>query len=386
MKNNRYLIVSPDYPPPLIGGSLVYVHSLVDNCPTPLDILTAPLPKGLSEITAKRHRVIRLKLLRNSHNPSRYSLVLMYFSLFIWTIWKNIYSPYKLMVLNPGVIGNSLLILSSKIVRVPVIVIAYAEELSTVLKGKGLKAFIKQFMLKKIYKKAHGFLVVCDFAKDTLTSLGIRADKIQVLPPPYYEAKMGQACRRTSNTQTYQVLSVGRLISRKGFGYLIDAINLLKEEIPHIKLNIVGGGPEYDHLQKKINLLGLQQIISIKGQIQDSDLKQLYADCDLFVLANTMLDNGDCEGAPLVFIEAGYFGKPVIGGPEGGASTMIRDGINGILVDPKNTRLLADKIKLILTNPELGKKMGAAGTKLAINDHNPKNAGLSFEKILRDFS
>ena len=381
---NKYLLVSPDYPPPLVGGSLVYVHSLVENCPESLDILTSQMPAGCQEVTSSRHRLIRSRFLVDSHNPSWRKLFRMYVYMVLWVFVHNLRGRYKTVIVNPGVVGNSLLILTLKVLRIPVIGIGYAEELSTVIHGDGWKRRIKRTLMKAGYRRADGFVVVCDFAKNILMALGLPPERICTLPPPYYVNKLGEGGRKEMGG--HHVLSVGRLIPRKGFGYLIEAIGLLKDEIPDIRLTIVGGGDEREKLEEKIRVLGLSQSIEIRGQVPDEELRQLYATCDLFVLANLMLENGDCEGAPLVFTEAGSFGTPVIGGIEGGTSTMISDGENGFLVNPKNIQELAGKIRHVLLNPELGRALGEGGLQKSRRDHDPVKAGDFFHRMLQDFS
>ena len=70
----RFLLISPDFPPPLVGGSVVWLHMLLSNCETGFDILTGPIRPGLSEMNYPMHRVIRTPLFKDSHDPSKWQL------------------------------------------------------------------------------------------------------------------------------------------------------------------------------------------------------------------------------------------------------------------------------------------------------------------------
>lgn len=381
MQKNKYLLVSPDYPPPLVGGSLVYVHGLVENCPEPMDILTTTLNNGHQEITNPRHRVIRSRFLVQSNDPPRLRLLLMYVYMLGWVFVKNLGARYDAVIVNPGVIGNSLLILLLKLMRVPVIGVGYAEELTTSLKGRGFKSLVKRKLLSFAYQWANGFLVVSHFAKNILQSLKVDPESVIVIPPSLHSSK--QTHNRTKSSSGHHILSVGRLIRRKGFNYLIGAVARLKRDFPEIRLTIVGGGDEKKNLLRQIAAEGLQNNVEILSGLSDEKLNRYYTECDLFVLANLMLENGDCEGSPTVFIEANAYGMPVIGGIEGGTATVIEDGRNGFLVNPRDIETLAQKIMVLLQDKELRKKMGAAGLEKITQENDPKKAGLEFSQFIQ---
>lgn len=360
----------------------MYVYGLVQNCPENIDIMTGPLQRGESEITDPRHRVLRRRFLVKSNEPSRLRLLLMYSYLMAWAFLGGAKSKYDAVVVNPGVVGNSLLALILKVMGVRVVGMGYAEEMTTVLKGAGLKARIKRFLMKRGYPRCDGFIVVCDFAKRLLEEMGVDGSKIAVIPPTLNAQKV-RAQRNEVNDN--HILSVGRLIKRKGFHYLIDAVSLVKKEVPDVRLTIVGGGPETKALSEQISKAGLEDSIELKGAVSDEELSDLYQNCALFVLANYMLPNGDCEGAPTVLIEASACGLPVIGGVEGGTSTVIDDGINGYLVDPQDVELFAQKIRSVLCDANLKNTMGRCGVEKVKRDHDPGTNGMAFSSCVAGF-
>ena len=103
----RCLLISPDFPPPLVGGSLVYLLTLVENCPFEFDVLTGLRNKEFDEVLKKPNKVYRSKLITDSHNPSRLHLFSTYLFMPLWLITKNIKKNYYADLVNPGALGNS---------------------------------------------------------------------------------------------------------------------------------------------------------------------------------------------------------------------------------------------------------------------------------------
>jgi len=113
-------VISPDFPPPFVGGSLVYVYNLVRHYPGRLDVFTSSggrAPIGLGE----RHRLVRSRLLVGSLvDPSRLELLVMY-AYFVVLALRVVASRYDAVLVNPGVVGNGILIPIFKLFRMPVI-------------------------------------------------------------------------------------------------------------------------------------------------------------------------------------------------------------------------------------------------------------------------
>lgn len=134
----------------------------------------------------------------------------------------------------------------------------------------------------------------------------------------------------------FVVLSVSRLVKRKGVEFLIDAVKKINN--PSVKLLVVGDGPEKERLMKLKN----DQII-FTGKVPA--LSPYYEACDVAVLVSYIIpEEGDFEGLGLVLLEAQSFGKPVIGTKSGGIPETFEDDKTGILVPEKNSQVIADAI------------------------------------------
>jgi len=299
---------------------------LIENCEHDFDILTAPLPEGENEISSPQHRIIRKDFLVSSHNPTSFQLFKMYLYLAFFAIKIGVKREYDLVVFYTSAIGNGFFSLLFRVLNVRVILMAFAEEITLAEKAPGLKGALKRFFMKNGYPYAYGFVSICHFAKDLIARMGVDEERICVIPTPILPSK-NLPTSHDNNREGYEILSVGRLIRRKGFNYLIDAVDMIKEDIPDVHFTIVGDGDEMEPLVNQVKTSGLSENVTFAGPIyDDAKMSQMYSQCDLFVLANLMLENGDCEGSPNVLIEASAHGKPVIGGREGGTATAVDEG------------------------------------------------------------
>jgi len=159
----------------------------------------------------------------------------------------------------------------------------------------------------------------------------------------------------------YLILSIGRLVDKKGIEYLIRAMKDVIKVFPNAKLIIGGSGPDMDKLVKICDNLGLNNNVIFVGYIDNSVLPKYYASSDLFVLPSIETKGGDTEGLGVVLLEAMGCGTPVIGSNIGGITDIIVNGINGFLIIPENPQDLSDKIIKILSNNDLRKNISQNG-------------------------
>ncbi|HBH00770.1 MAG: hypothetical protein A2X36_02355 [Elusimicrobia bacterium GWA2_69_24] len=376
-------MVSPAYPPPFVGGSKVWTYNMVENCPEPFDVLTGALKPGCAEVIGPRHGVFRSRFLwdSNTSNPTHLDLLVSYGYMLGWCALRLLRVRYTAVVAGAFDFANGWLFLLGAIMRVPVIGLGNAEEFTLTLHGKGWRNSVKRQWLKLTHRRAAGFVVVCDFCKDVLTSIGVDPRRIHVVPSSINPIRLRP--RTVWRRNGRHVLSVGRLVERKGFHHLIDAVALLRRELPDIRLSIVGDGPWRQRLEETVAREGLAEHVAIRGGLGEEEVADLYGQCDVFVLAHMMLENGDTEGCPTVFSEAAGNGLPVIGGTGGGAETAIVHGMTGYIVDSRNTRELAERIGSLLKDPALVERMGRAGMEKVRRDHDAGKAGARFHESIR---
>ena len=344
------------------------------------------MKKDEKEIVSSKNNIIRKKQIHFSVNPNKFLLFFSYVYQLFWLTMRLRKKSYIAVIANAEVVQNSLIIILCRILGVKTIPISYAEEITGPLYNKTIKSKLKKILLKCAYPKANKHISCCHFAKELLTNkVMVPNDNIKVVPVSYNKEKMiSTIVRNNKKNNTYNILSVGRLVKRKGFAELIDVVKELKVEMPLINLNIVGHGPLELMLKQKVINENLEDYIIINGRLSDKKLSELYKNSDLFILAHRMLDNGDTEGSPITFAEAGFYGLPSIGGINSGASTIIDNNQTGLIIDMKNKELIKDSIRKLFKDRNLMQSMGKAAQKKILFEHTPKKIGKSFEMVLND--
>ncbi len=157
------------------------------------------------------------------------------------------------------------------------------------------------------------------------------------------------------------ILFVGRLESRKGVKYLIDAYKLVAQEIPDIRLIIVGPGTRLrKKYEKHVSKNHLKNVIFI-GYAAYNDLPRYFKTADIVCAPAT-----GWESFGIVLLEAMAVGKPIIASNIEGYASVLNHGIEGLLVPPKNTKKLAGALSTLINDKKLRQKMGAKGRLKAI--------------------
>jgi glycosyltransferase involved in cell wall biosynthesis len=159
-----------------------------------------------------------------------------------------------------------------------------------------------------------------------------------------------------------RLLFVGRIATVKGIEVLLDAIVSLRPQHADLRLTVVGDGPDRGRLEQLASERGLGDAVSFVGSKSQSEVAELLAEHDVFVLPSF------AEGVPVVLMEAMGAGLPVVATQVGGVTELIEDGTNGLLVRPFDTEGLAERVGLLVADPELRRQLGQAGRKTVMTD------------------
>ncbi len=161
------------------------------------------------------------------------------------------------------------------------------------------------------------------------------------------------------------LLTVGRLIPRKGFDTTIRALPTILKRCPNVHYLIVGSGPYEEELRSLTASLDVTEHVTFTGRIPDDELAAHYHTSDLFLMPNRELSDHDTEGFGLVFLEANACGRAVIGGRAGGVVEAVRDKQNGLLVDGTKTDEVAAAVIRLLTDDALRHQIEKQGLQIA---------------------
>ena len=165
------------------------------------------------------------------------------------------------------------------------------------------------------------------------------------------------------------IISVGRLVHRKGQDRLVEAMPRIIKELPDAVLVFVGEGPHRKVLDSLVAKNNLHNNVRFIGRIQYSDLPRYVALGDVFAMpSRSRLFGLEVEGLGIVYLEASACGLPVVGGSSGGAPDAVKDGVTGFVVDGNDINQIADRIIHLLKDPQLRRRMGDAGRDWAVEE------------------
>jgi len=156
------------------------------------------------------------------------------------------------------------------------------------------------------------------------------------------------------------LLSVGRLVEKKGVDLLLAALARLPADL-HWRLVQVGGGPLRGKLERRAKALGIAQRIAWRGPMTQDELLDEYRAADLFALASRITRNGDRDGLPNVLLEAQSQGLACISTAVSAIPELIRDGVTGVLVASESPGELARALGMLIADPGRRRVLGEAG-------------------------
>jgi glycosyltransferase involved in cell wall biosynthesis len=165
------------------------------------------------------------------------------------------------------------------------------------------------------------------------------------------------------NRKALKILSVARLVPKKGIIYQIEAAKVLKAKGVHFELNIIGDGPLRKELQKEIDAADLRREVRLLGSMPQAEVNRYYKYSSIFWHTGIIDPEGDRDGLPNVIPEAMSYALPVISCPDPGAREAVTTRENGIVIDVTNADLLAETVLRLHHDHEFAKELGLNGRK-----------------------
>ena len=194
----------------------------------------------------------------------------------------------------------------------------------------------------------------------TLLPHGVDVDRFCVADPP--------------DGPVLQLLAVGRLVEKKGFEVLVQAM----AQLTGVHLKVVGDGPLRAALQAQAEALALGDRVQFVGRKTHDELPAQYATADMVIVPSVVDRTGDRDGLPNVVLEGMACARPIVGSDVAAISTAVVDGITGVLVPPGDVAALSEAIRLLTRNRSLRHALGAAGRRRAESQFDLDQCGLRF--------
>ena len=176
-----------------------------------------------------------------------------------------------------------------------------------------------------------------------------------IIPTPECKDESLKHIKDKIESKNFNILSVGNLVNTKGFDILIQAFAQLQRQHKNMSLTIIGSGKQQKKLINQIIGLGLEEQINLIPAQPNEIVRNVYECFDLFALPSYS------ETFGIVYLEAMEAGLPVIGVRGQGIDGVVRDGVTGLLCEPKNVSDLVSKIRWAINNCEAATKLACAG-------------------------
>lgn len=232
-----------------------------------------------------------------------------------------------------------------------------------------------------LFRHGELFLPVSSALRSVLLTHGCPPDRTQVHHSGIDCARFEFRVRTRAAGEPTRLLSVARLVEKKGIEYAIAAVGRLQRAGLAVEYDIIGDGPCRLALAQLIETSGLQATVRLLGWRQPEEVQQRLAAAHLLVAPSVTADNGDQEGIPNVLKEAMATGMPVVATYHGGNAELVEHDVSGLLVPERNVEALATALQTLISTPERWSAMGAAGRRRVDAEFDSVTLGHTLDRL-----
>lgn len=359
-KHNVLLMITSDFPP-VSGGQSRYLYDLWGCLPGSETVVLAPKGPGDREVDeGLACEVIRVRL---PFGDSRLGKVVKPFRL-MWKAWKlcrrfRVIGVHSGQVFSAGFAAYSCTLFKG----IPYYPYVHGADLM-----ESRDRLLWGWLLRCILGGAQKVIVNSRFTAEAVEKVGVEARSIQVVHPSidldrFANLENSEEIReRRGWTGRCVVLTIGRLVERKGQDMIIRALPQVVAEIPDIHYVIGGAGPDRERLERLAVEQGVAEHVEFAGFVPESQLVEMYAAADVFAMVSRELpERGDVEGFGIVFLEANAAGIPVLAGRSGGIGDAVIHDQTGLLVNPEDVNQIAAELIRLFQDADLRSRLGSRG-------------------------
>lgn len=209
--------------------------------------------------------------------------------------------------------------------------------------------------------RAATFVLVCSrSAASDLTAIAGPDARVELAYHGVDNVRFHPGSGREAPNGVLRVLAVGRLVPKKGYPVLLDALAEVVAAGRSITCTVIGAGPLRDELTTRARTLGLSDVVHFTGAKDSAEVVEAYRNADAFVQASVVLRDGDRDGVPNSVLEAMASGLAVVASDVAGIPEVIDDEVTGMLVPSGDPRGLADALCRLVDDPGLRHRLGTA--------------------------
>ncbi len=238
--------------------------------------------------------------------------------------------------------------------------------LATVFHGWDMSAFVNRRgdrVYDRLFEKGDLLLPISEFWRRRLVEMGAPKEKVFVqrmgVDPERFSFR-----KRRSTGKAVRILTVGRLVEKKGIRYGIEAFARLADDFPNARYRVIGDGPLREELEDLCTMLGAAKRVEFVGWRTRAEVKKELGEHHLLVAPSVRAADGDMEGIPVVLMEAMATGMPVVSTRHSGIPELVADGESGILVEERDVAGLAEALRRLLEERESWGQLGQQGRQI----------------------
>jgi colanic acid/amylovoran biosynthesis glycosyltransferase len=258
----------------------------------------------------------------------------------------------------------------------PLAVIFHAYDLTVWLRESGEQAYAA------LFEQAALLLPISQLWQRKLLELGAEPSKVSVL-------RMGVDCELLEyrppsppQNETLRLLSVGRLVEKKGIAYALEAIAIARSRLPSLQYSIVGDGPLLCELKDLVATRNLVDVVTFHGSLDNESLRSMMLTQHCLLVPSVTAADGDMEGLPVVIMEAMALGLQVIATRHSGIPELVTDGVTGRTVPERDALALAGALLELSKTPELWPTMSARARAVVEHDFDIRKLGAQLAEEL----
>lgn len=368
MKNR--LFITLDFPPEN-GGIQNYIYGLVTHLDPQKTVVLTSNRIGKEAFkpydSKEKYKTYRINI--NNRVPlykQLFQLLILYVYIFRITKMYKIDELHFGNVMPIGLIGP----LASKLLKVKFFPYIHGLDFLE-SKNSNIKHKLVNYCLRNATK------IICNsnYTKSILIESGLEASSITIIHPGITKKDKVSKVDKEDVLKKYMLndkfilITVGRLVKRKGHDKVIEALKEIISINGNIKYVICGEGPERKNLEELVKTYKLEGYVIFTGNTDSKELESLYSIAHLFIMPNREIkEAGDVEGYGIVFLEAGIHRLPVVGGNNGGVPDAVINGETGILIDSSDRQEIVSTIILFLKDKKILNQIGDNGYKWVNNN------------------
>jgi glycosyltransferase involved in cell wall biosynthesis len=348
-------------------GVLVRIFSAKDPGGEPIHGDVARVLAGVTYLSLRGHwkQALRANLRLARHRPGRYmSTLLAALRYRRWSIVRRFFQAgYLADLLRRQPVDH----LHAHFATAPALVSMFAHQLTGIpytftAHARDIYVDTQPELLRAEMARAEAVVTVSEYNREYLSrQLGPTANgKVRCIPCGLDLRQFPFERSRPAHAGPPVILSVCRLIEKKGLDDLIAAAEILRRRGRCFRVEIIGAGPLKPTLEADVMRRGLEDVVTFFGALPQEEVRQAYQRATVFTLPCIVTSEGDRDGIPTVLLEAMASGVPVVSTAVSGIPELIDSGHDGLLVAPHDPRMLADALGLILVDAELRDRLAQA--------------------------